>query len=345
MADETYYEILAVSKTASAGEIRAAYLRLIREVHPDRLANAPDYWKREADARSKDANEAYSVLSDSKKRRVYDAQVNAYRTSPGTDSRTSAAQSTSSHPTSSPQSQSHSSTTPGSNSGANHHAAQQQPAASTSTPYSVWASQSSAQKAGPPIKPSKFVLGCFFCIVLGLAIGLWVSQSDANNKPPLARGDVKSEVKSKPTSSAEKPVASAVSSGESEHPFTPEQLKTYYTFYSAPDVQYLRTLFDGYLAGASGHEREFNLLKQWSPDYYRSKFIVISRYRAVMGGTEIDVIFQQKPDKVFYAWVYPVAGQSLELRSFQPSNAFAKADMSQVGVAYKSLLEDKDHAM
>ena len=141
-------------------------------------------------------------------------------------------------------------------------------------------------------------------------------------------------------------VGKAGSSGESEASFTPAQLKNYYAVYSAPEVRYLRTLFDGYLSGSAGHEGEFEILKQWSPEYYRSKFIVISRGRAVMGGTSIDLIFQQKPDTVFYAWVFNTAGeQPLELRSFEPSDSWAKADMSRVRAVYKSLLEDKDHAM
>ena len=137
----------------------------------------------------------------------------------------------------------------------------------------------------------------------------------------------------------------AVSSGEGELHFTPEQLERYYAVYSAPDVRYLRVLFDAYLHGTPGHEDELKLLKQWSPDYYRSKFIVFSRGTALGGGTSIDLIFQQKPDKVFYAWVYTIADQSLELRSFEPSTGHTEEDISRIQVKYKSFLEDKDHAM
>lgn len=79
MADETYYSLLEISETASAAEIKAAYLRLIREVHPDRLANAPAYWQRQAEEKSKEINEAYTVLSNREKRRLYDAQLTSYR--------------------------------------------------------------------------------------------------------------------------------------------------------------------------------------------------------------------------------------------------------------------------
>jgi curved DNA-binding protein CbpA len=40
MSNETYYSLLGISETATSAEIKAAFLRLIREVHPDRLANA-----------------------------------------------------------------------------------------------------------------------------------------------------------------------------------------------------------------------------------------------------------------------------------------------------------------
>lgn len=77
MADETYYSLLEVSETASVVEIRTAYRRLINEVHPDRLANAPAYWQRKAEEKSKEINEAFGVLSNPEKRRIYDAQLGA----------------------------------------------------------------------------------------------------------------------------------------------------------------------------------------------------------------------------------------------------------------------------
>ncbi|MBN9614301.1 MAG: DnaJ domain-containing protein [Acidobacteriales bacterium] len=81
MPDETYYSLLDISETASAAEIKTAYLRLIREVHPDRLANAPAYWQRQADEKSKEINEAYTVLSNREKRNLYDLQLASYRSS------------------------------------------------------------------------------------------------------------------------------------------------------------------------------------------------------------------------------------------------------------------------
>ena len=61
------YEVLGVSRDASEEEIKAAYRRLAKKYHPD--ANPGD---KEAEAKFKEASEAYAVLSDSEKRRQYD---------------------------------------------------------------------------------------------------------------------------------------------------------------------------------------------------------------------------------------------------------------------------------
>ncbi len=62
-----YYELLEVSKTASADEIKKSYRRLAMKYHPDR--NPGD---KEAETKFKEINEAYEVLKDEQKRAAYD---------------------------------------------------------------------------------------------------------------------------------------------------------------------------------------------------------------------------------------------------------------------------------
>jgi len=67
MAKRDYYEVLGVSKDASADDIKRAYRRLAMKYHPDK--NPDD---KEAEAKFKESAEAYEVLSDSNKRQQYD---------------------------------------------------------------------------------------------------------------------------------------------------------------------------------------------------------------------------------------------------------------------------------
>jgi molecular chaperone DnaJ len=68
MAKRDYYEVLGVSKSASADEIKKAYRRLAMKHHPDRNKDDSDA----SEVRFKEAKEAYEVLKDDEKRAAYD---------------------------------------------------------------------------------------------------------------------------------------------------------------------------------------------------------------------------------------------------------------------------------
>ena len=70
-AKRDYYEVLGVSKTTPSNEIKTQYRKLALKFHPDRNKSA------EAGEHFKEISEAYAVLSDPEKRKVYDQHGHA----------------------------------------------------------------------------------------------------------------------------------------------------------------------------------------------------------------------------------------------------------------------------
>jgi len=75
MSNDTYYTVLGVSQSASQSEIKAAYRRLLAKVHPDTVSTLSLELRRLAEGATKDITEAYSVLSDTSRRRQYDREL------------------------------------------------------------------------------------------------------------------------------------------------------------------------------------------------------------------------------------------------------------------------------
>ncbi len=68
---KNYYSVLGVGEDATAEAIKKAYRKLAQRYHPDRYPDKPN-----AEERFKEVQEAYSVLSDAKKRKEYDRMRN-----------------------------------------------------------------------------------------------------------------------------------------------------------------------------------------------------------------------------------------------------------------------------
>jgi hypothetical protein len=99
--------------------------------------------------------------------------------------------------------------------------------------------------------------------------------------------------------------------------------------YQDPFVLHIRTALNNYLGGSTAGIEEKAIkaeqiegiqggLTSFDPAYYRSKFIVLTVDDFVLGGKEIFLVFVDKPDKVFNAWVFQYARDedSYVLRTF-----------------------------
>jgi DnaJ homolog subfamily B member 11 len=67
LANRDFYKILKISKTANTNEVKKAYRKLAKELHPDKNKDDPN-----ASEKFSDLSAAYEVLSDDAKRKLYD---------------------------------------------------------------------------------------------------------------------------------------------------------------------------------------------------------------------------------------------------------------------------------
>jgi len=140
--------------------------------------------------------------------------------------------------------------------------------------------------------------------------------------------------------------------------FTPEELEKYSEVYENPYVLHIRKALNGYLEGTNegmelpetvieAHEYEGTSagLDSFSKDYYKSKFIVYAINDSITGGKMVNIIFQDKPDKLFNVWVYKLAGDTYDLRGFWQNENFDEEKMNEIQKLYENYLNDPERAL
>jgi hypothetical protein len=136
-----------------------------------------------------------------------------------------------------------------------------------------------------------------------------------------------------------------------------QSIDFYYQVYENPYVIHIRTALDGYLDGTNegisvsevavnSWENEGSPagLDSFDKDYYKSKFIVLTINDNIAGGQIVDIIFQDKPDKVFTAWVYQT-GDTYDFRGFWQNMNYTDEVMQEVNEEFKIFLEDREHSL
>lgn len=194
-----------------------------------------------------------------------------------------------------------------------------------------------------PLASSKWIMGILFALAIS-ALALVVGKGVIGNRH--SQNEDKSANSPGPAPSTE--------SETTEQP-PPADLKRYYAVYKNNNVRYLRSLFNDYLAAGSetinaqntqstvnsacDRDGEFAVLNQWDKAYYKSKFVVLAINKGTFGGNTITILFQDKPDKIFDAWIFPCG-----LRSFGPEDR-TEEEMEKIRSDIQQFLADKKHAL
>jgi len=137
-----------------------------------------------------------------------------------------------------------------------------------------------------------------------------------------------------------------------------KELEEYYQTYKNPFVIYLREVLNAYLNNditkvnittnalkKTSDENFIRGLEAFDKEYYKSKFVVLTFTEHKAKGVELRIMFQDKPDRIFDAWIYRFADGDFELRGFASDENYDPVKIKELNNTYKQFLLDKKHAI
>ncbi len=78
-------------------------------------------------------------------------------------------------------------------------------------------------------------------------------------------------------------------------------------------------------------------LINYPSDYYKSKFVVINSKKSLAGGIELNILFVEKPDKVFWVWLYKQADGTYDMRGFQENTIYTEDTIKEIQSTLKQI--------
>ena len=168
----------------------------------------------------------------------------------------------------------------------------------------------------------KMIIG--FVIASAVVAGFFVWQDYSREKEPDQ--EVKVSTDSAVDTKVED-IKAAIKAVESERPPGIAENPTEEGIYTNPFVMHIRTAFKNYLAGSTDGVEDWKAntageqtcgLGSFDKALYKNKFVVLNAYKNDYGGVQADIVFVDKPDALFWAWVYQYGNESGEytLRAF-----------------------------
>lgn len=146
---------------------------------------------------------------------------------------------------------------------------------------------------------------------------------------------------------------------EGELALSDSELNSYYALYKEPGTISLRTALNNYLSGNGDGLESTAVVKATLPNtgelmglnafdrnYYKSKFIILLRNpQGSAGGDLFTIIFVDRPDKVFQAWMAGDNSTGYSLRGFMQLNKYDEAAIVDIKTKYKRFFTDFEHMM
>ncbi len=192
------------------------------------------------------------------------------------------------------------------------------------------------------VKPRKLLV--FLALVLIIFVGIFVIKTK----------QIKDGLKTFPTPAITQEDVNVLTN------LSQEELEGYYRVYKNPYVLYLRKALNAYLANDSKgvvismsavtedhREGITSGLDAFDREYYKSKFVVVTidEDAKTKGCRHIQIIFQDKPDRIFYAWICQLENGEYELRGFNSKDYIDPEAIKGMIKFYEPLLFDKEHAL